>query len=122
MNNENFEMAKHYAEEIEKVVSGDFCYFEGDLIPFEEAPEDCERASIYDYFEHHDIFNIRYYLDGYKDLEAVRVMIACGGPNVFINTDTEQIEVRWWTEKADYLLSREASEEIFEYFNELFNC
>jgi hypothetical protein len=142
---------KELAETLEKYASGDYFLFDADLYPIDPEDDfwttsenysfsldddgyyyyyindekieesEAEAASIYDYFED-DIYNINYILDSNKELEAVRVMIACGGPNIYINTWDKQVELFWWTESGKWYLSTELCEEINSYFEIIYNC
>lgn len=48
---------------------------------------------ILDYFS--EIYNINYILDSDKKYIACRVMVACGGPNIYINTYDKEVELYW---------------------------
>lgn len=51
-----------------------------------DDPEDLETLSIYNYFDDNDIYNIEYRINGNGELSSVKIMIACGGPNIYIDT------------------------------------
>lgn len=107
-----------YGDEHE-TVDGGICY----TCP--ECGEDIDESelealTIYDYFD--DVFDIEYRIGSDKEYRSVCVMVACGGPNIYINTATKNVELYWWTDEASYPLSYEAVEQIDNYFEELFNC
>lgn len=81
---------------------------------------DMEPLSMWDYFD--DVFDIEYTVGSRKEYRGVRVMVACGGPNIYINTMTKNVELYWWTDSAHYPLSYDAVEAIDEYFCEVFEC
>lgn len=144
--NENRNYCKSIAEDIDLYVNGDGykCPDCGSVHPFEEyeanehenengltayycpycdaeiEESELESISIYDYFD--DIFDIEYRIGSNKEYRSVCVMIACGGPNIYIDTATKNVEFYCWSERASYPLSLEAVNEIDNYFEELFNC
>lgn len=80
-----------------------------------------EAVSIYDYFTN-DIFDIEYRISGNKEFKSVKIMIACGGPNIYIDTATKAVQLFWWSDFAEYPISYEAAEAVNEYFEDLYNC
>jgi ribosomal protein L37AE/L43A len=101
------------------------------------APEDCEiyrcphcenvaeldeydQQSIYDYLE--GCLDIEYRCGSRREYRSVQIMVAWGGPNIYIDTASALVELYWGGEKADYPLSREAVEALDEHMEELFNC
>ena len=81
--------------------------------------EDFETATLYDYFET-DIYNIDYIIDSYKEYKAVRVMIACGGPNVYINTWDKAVQLYWWSESGEWYIPSNVCEEIDNYWSDYY--
>lgn len=145
--NENYDTCKLIAEKIELYASGSaykcsHCGEVHEMTAYEETEhenesgETCytcpncgedieaselEAVSIYDYFDS-DIFDIEYRIDGNKQYKTVSVMIACGGPNIYIDTQRKAVILRWWTDSADYSLSFEACEAIDAFFEDTFYC
>lgn len=148
--NEHDLHCKEIAETLKKYISGDYFEYDGELYPIDSENDfwnsenysyyldddgfyyydidgdkvneiDVEPASLWDYFEN-DIYNIDYVVDSNKELEAVRVMIACGGPNIYINTWDKQVELFWWSESGKYYLSSDICDAINDYFEQLWNC
>lgn len=140
---------REIAETLEKYASGEYFLFDGELYPIDSDEEfwsvsdsccfgleddgfyyyyingekieesEVEAASIYDFFDD-NIYNINYILDSNKELEAVRVMIACGGPNIFIDTWDKEVQLRWWSECGSWYLTTEMCDSINTYFNEVY--
>lgn len=124
------------ANELDAVASGDMirCPICGELVsaPYIEGEDielncgckvdidDSEPVTTWDYFEDR-IYDIEYTIDGDFDYKGVRVMIACGGPNIYINTNTGRIELYWWDDCANAALSTTAVNAIDEYFSEMYN-
>jgi hypothetical protein len=48
-------------------------------------------------------------------------MIACGGPNIYVDTASKAVELYWWGDRASYLLLSDTVDAIDECFSELFN-
>ncbi len=145
--NENFEICKSIAKKIELYESGSaykcpYCGEVHEMTAYEETEhenesgETCytcpncseeieeselEAVSIYDFFND-DIFDIEYRIGSDRQYRSVEVMIACGGPNIYIDTQKKSVLLRWWTESADYPISYEACEAIDAFFEDLFYC
>ncbi|MGN0629258.1 MAG: hypothetical protein ACI4IW_06480 [Oscillospiraceae bacterium] len=79
-----------------------------------------EALSIYDYLE--DVYDIEYRVGSNKEYRSARIMVACGGPNIYIDTKNALVQLYWWTEYAEYPFSYEARNEIDNFMEELFQC
>lgn len=128
--NENREHCKVIAEALEKYYNGEVyrCTECGDIVEPNNNEEECftcggelEQLSLYDYLDM-DVFDIEYRLDSTKQLTSVRIMIACGGPNIYIDTASRAVELYWWGDRASYPIDRNVCEEIDRVFEEIFNC
>lgn len=82
--------------------------------------DDLDEVSMYDYFEDH-IYDIEYTIGGDFDYRGVRVMIAFGGPNIYINTNNKRVELYWGFGRAEAVLSDRAVDAIDAYFEEGYN-
>lgn len=139
----NRETCRSFAEELEAYAAGDcvkcpHCgkiYYKHD---FEEAetedgetvykcpdcgeniddPEDLETLSIYNYFDDNDIYNIEYRIDGNGELSSVEIMIACGGPNIYIDTKKNAICLYWWGSSAQYPIAPDTADAVEEWARE----
>lgn len=143
MNKENINHCKRIAEDIENIYNGLVfrCPECGEWITdggadynelhdvitckccgAEFNSDDAENVSLYDYFD--DVYNVEYRANGrgIEDYSSVRVMVACGGPNIFIDTKTALVQLYWWTDYAEYSLDKDASDAIDDIFNELWAC
>ncbi len=96
-----------------------YCGCQVDLIGCDES-EPWEQVSFYDYFE--NALDIDYIVNSSKEYKACRIMIAFGGPNIYVNTWDRQVELHWWTEHASFYLSNDACTAIDEYAEDYFNC
>lgn len=140
MNNENRQHCIHIAETLEAIHDGQMyrcpeCgeyIHESDLFNSEAEyrcpcckaeeidPEDCEQVSFFNHFQ--DVFDIEYRLNAEREFKSVRLMVACGGPNIFIDTGACEVQLRWWTDSESCPIDPETCESINECFEELFNC
>ena len=82
--------------------------------------DDLDEVSMYDYFEDR-IYDIGYTIGGDFDYRGVRVMIAFGGPNVYINTNNRRVELYWGFGRAEAVLSDHAVDAIDAYFEDKYN-
>lgn len=130
MKNENFEICKSIAKELEAIINGEKhvcencgCIIEGENLTIcpECESEDITTSDVYSYFYDKEIFDIKYTINGDMSYDHVRLMIACGGPNIFIDTNTQSIRLAWWNEKAEFPLDLDAVEAIDEYWAEIYN-
>lgn len=83
--------------------------------------DDCEQASIFDYFTD-SALDIEYRIGSDRAFRSVRIMVACGGPNIFIDTKACEVQLYWWNEGASCPIDPEACDAINEAFEELYNC
>lgn len=72
--------------------------------------------SAFDYLK--DALDIEYIVNSKKEYLGARVLVAFGGPNIWINTRTKTVEGYWWSDSAtasfkDNLGLDEALEELF---------
>lgn len=113
----------HYKSDFEERENedGEMVYICPDCGKEVEDPDDLETLSIYDYFEDNEPYNIEYRIDSNKELRSVEIMIACGGPNIYIDTAKNAICLHWWGSSAEYPIDDSTAATIEEYFNEFFN-
>lgn len=83
--------------------------------------DDFESLSLFDYFGG-DIFDVEYRIGSEKEYRSVRLMVACGGPNIYIDTASQQVELYWWTDRATYPIHRDVCDEIDSMWAEWFHC
>lgn len=140
--NENREHCKAIAERLEAVAEGryyrcpecnEWIEWNNDQYDDESATYTCqecnatfdeselEAVSFYDYFED-GIYDVEFRIDSYREYRSVKIMVACGGPNIFIDTASGAVLLYWWTERAEYPLNRETVNAIDEWAEEWFNC
>ena len=138
-NAENRNHCKRIAETLEEYVNGLIykCPECGDHCNMEETENEngetiykcscgCEteytpeQMTLYDYLE--DIFDIEYRISGRGEYRSVQIMVACGGPNIYIDTASKQVELYWWTDRAEYPITCDAADALNEWAEEYYNC
>jgi len=81
-----------------------------------ETEDDSESAS--DYLE--DALDIQYIISSDKEYLGARVLVAFGGPNIWIDTVNQQVEGYWWGDKC--IVSYNDAIDLDATLEELFNC
>lgn len=76
-----------------------------------------DEIDAYDYLS--DVLDIEYIVTSKSEYLGARVLVAFGGPNIWINTRTKQVEGYWWGDKCirsyeDQLGLDEVLEEFWE--------
>jgi len=142
MKNENYEHVKSIAKDIERIANGELfkCPDCGAWIGEKDceynemfdtakcacgaefSSDDLEPVTMFDYFE--NCLDVTYYSSGRgaDDYQGVRVMVACGGPNIYIDTRRGCVELFWWNEYASADIWSDARDAIDEMFMELWSC
>lgn len=73
----------------------------------------------YDYLN--DALDIQYIVDGEGNYIAARILVAFGGPNIWINTQTKTVEGYWWGDSA-FASYYDDAMNIDEACNEFWDC
>lgn len=80
---------------------------------------DWEQLTLYDYFV--DALDIEYRVDSKHDFKTVKVLLAFGGPNIYLDTATRRVELYWWTERGYAEIPSAVCDNIDELFEDIFN-
>jgi hypothetical protein len=67
-----------------------------------------------------DVLDIEYTVSGKKEYLGARVLVAFGGPNIWVNTRTKTVEGYWWGDSASAPFEDNLG--LDDALNELFNC
>lgn len=122
--NDNFETCKSIANDLDNYLNGLMYRFDGDTYYADdltqEQLEEAEQLGVFDYFS--DLLDIKYICDSNREVEDVKILIAYGGPNIWINTESMAVELYWCNESAQCEISSEAADALREFAIELFNC
>lgn len=84
----------------------------------ESLEEKKDTLSFWDYFN--DVLDIEYTIGSSGDYRGVCLMVCCGGPNVYVDTNRGEVWGAWWTDKASVWLPSEICEEINGVFEEYY--
>ena len=82
--------------------------------------DEAEPVSLYDYFA--DCYDIEYRVGIDKGIRSVCAMVACGGPNIYVDTGSGDVELYWGGDRARYPLTSESVAAIDDYFADIYNC
>lgn len=132
---ENYQHCKSIADELIAVSNGDYkkCPHCGELVEVDEAngnyscpqcdyetedEDDFEPVSLWDYFQ--EIYDTEYRIGSDGEYRSVRLMVACGGPNIYIDTGSKAVELYWWTDRAQAYLTSAVCDEIDSIFEEYY--
>ena len=145
-------MVQAIVEDMKKYASGGYFMYDGDLYPIDTdefckkegctirhenvldevhifyiMPDgervfegDLEVATIGDYFS--DFYDVDYIVDRNKHYKACRVLVAFGGPNIYIDTWEKQVQLFWWSNTATADIPHELCEQIDEFFEAIYEC
>lgn len=95
------------------------CGCQVDLVGNEEI-DGWEMVSFYDYFE--DALDIDYIVNSRKEYKACRIMIAFGGPNIYVNTWEAKVELHWWNEHGSMWLTADTCVAIDQWAEGCYEC
>lgn len=84
----------------------------------DEVNDDGEPLTAFDYLQ--DALDIEYIVSSRKEYLGARVLVAFGGPNIWVNTRTNQVEGYWWGDKATASFTDNIG--LDDALSELFNC
>jgi hypothetical protein len=74
--------------------------------------------SAFDYLQ--DALDIEYIVNSKREFLGARVLVAFGGPNIWINTRTNTVEGAWWSDRATATFDDNLG--LNDALEELFNC
>jgi len=106
------------AEELRRVYDGEVIADEGDALSY--GIDEGEPLSFWDYFN--DALDIEYTIGSDMSFRGVRVMVTCGGPNIYVDTVRGEVFGAWWGDTASAWIPSEICDEINTVFEELYEC
>lgn len=69
-----------------------------------------------------DVLDERYSLNGELRYIAVRLTLTCGGPNIYLDTDTGEIEGFWGTDHYAVPVSDDVIAAVDEWYEDIFDA
>ena len=109
---------KGIAEELESYEYGQLVYIEneGGFVDKTEENEE-EDDGLYGWLNNVMDIRVTTSLDG-KDLYGARICVACGGPNIYVNTEDCIVEGYWGTEHVSVGISGSVCETLNDILDE----
>ena len=92
--------------------------FEG----YEDCPE-CASDNVGDLTANEylsDVLDIEYYCNSNKEYLGARILVAFGGPNIWIDTRYSRVEGYWWSDRWTESFTDALG--LDDYCKELFEC
>lgn len=126
---DNKKTCENIANDLDLIARGDMYIVHGELRPYDTLDEEERKlvedteilaATMSDYFE--DDLGHDYVVDSDKEYKHVIVCVAYGGPNIYIDTSTGNVELYWWGSTAKAPMSEAAIRAVDELFEELYDC
>tara|TARA_X000001388_G_scaffold75265_1_gene69680 strand:+ start:526 stop:915 length:390 start_codon:yes stop_codon:yes gene_type:complete len=77
-----------------------------------------KEGTVHEWLEKNEIYSIEWITTQDHNYKACRLMVAGGGPNIYVNTQTEQVEGYWWSDK--FAWGFRDSINLDDYFSEEF--
>lgn len=136
---ENTKHCKRIANELDEYVNGNIrkCPYCGEEIRRDDwdmfwfkcpecgndyDPDAMDQLSVWDFLD--DVYNVEFRTSGKNadDLRSVQIMVACGGPNIYLDTASRDVELYWWNERARWPMSYAACDALDEWAAEYWGC
>ena len=93
-------------------------YIRDTIVSGEYETDNEEGCNAIDYLN--DVLDIIYYVDQKKEYLGARILVAFGGPNIWIDTQDQEVQGFWGSDvykKPIYNLDH-----VDDYFEEIWNC
>lgn len=105
---DNKEYCEMISKEIEAIYNG------------EVLNDDGETMSLYEYFC--NALDFEYTITSKREYKSVKIWVALGGPNVWIDTSDSCVHLAWGMDREEYPISYYVCSEIDSIFEEFFIC
>ena len=77
-----------------------------------------EQQTMWDYLE--DYLDIEYRISSDREtVRSVQICVAWGGPSIYLDTETKNVELYWWGDRASYPMSYDVCDALDEWAQEL---
>lgn len=78
-----------------------------------------ELMSGFDYLT--DVYDIEYIVSSEGEFKSARILVAFGGPNIWIDFQSKAVELYWWGDRATAYFTEDAMG-VEEALEELWGC
>lgn len=103
-------------------------YMEGEAIELDcgchidiDDLDDLDEVTMWDYLSD-NVLDVKYTVDNDLDYVSARVMIAFGGPNIYIDTVTSRVELYWGSSEVHAYMDYKTRDVIDDYFEDEYKC
>lgn len=118
----NIEHCKYISETLDayadsRVIRGS----DGEVVildEYQDEPDNSETLTMFDWLE--GALDWEYFIGADGDYRGAKVLVAFGGPNIYVNTRTKSVDLYWWNKTASWGISEFAAEELDNCLKELF--
>ena len=76
---------------------------------------------MWDYFTGDDVLDVDYTINSRMEYKGVRLLVAFGGPNIYIDTNRGIVEGCWWTDHAEAWIPSEVCATIDDVWAEYYS-
>lgn len=83
--------------------------------------DDLDEVAMCDYFDNCSL-DVKFTIDSDFDYVSARIMIAFGGPNIYVDTNTSRVELFWGGSKAHAYIDYKTRDAIDAYFEDEYKC
>lgn len=116
---EDKKMLIRHVESVAKNLECGMTYDECGMLPECESIEESDCISGFDYLQ--DAMDIQWIVTSEKEFLGARVLVAFGGPNIWIDTMRSTVDGYWWGDKHSESYNFDAMQ-IEEALRELWEC
>lgn len=117
----------YIAETLEAIANDDLYLYDGEFYTsaalegsgVDIDSDEVQPATIYDYLTDDGIYNLEFRMHNKHDVKSVSVMVACGGPNIYIDTGSGYVELYWWGTTDKVGISNTVCDIVNEWAQEL---
>ena len=95
-----------HVEQIAKQIEEGITYDNAGMDAEDYGCEGEDIISGFDYLE--DVHDIRYIVDSQGEFISARILVAFGGPNIWVDFETKTVELYWWGDRATASFSDDA--------------
>ncbi len=79
--------------------------------------DELQALSIYDYLAK-NCYDVEYRIDSRGNYKSVELMVAGGGPNIYIDTADNRVKLNWWFERAECSFLPDVGNAIDDYYEQ----